>query len=148
GLEARCGKAGDALERHPARAHPATGASARSSARVPGAHAARGARGGHHRRPVFDGTLPRAGRTVSTPYIDTIRSPEDLKRLPPEALPGVAEEIRERIVHVVSANGGHLAPSLGTVELTLALHYVLDTPRDILIWDVGHQRYGPKTLTG
>jgi len=85
---------------------------------------------------------------VSTRHLDSIRSPEDLKRLPPEALPELAEEIRERIIHVVSANGGHLAPSLGTVELTVALHYVLDTPRDILIWDVGHQSYGHKILTG
>jgi 1-deoxy-D-xylulose-5-phosphate synthase len=85
---------------------------------------------------------------VSTHHLDSIRSPEDLKKLPPEALPALAEEIRERIVHVVSANGGHLAPSLGTVELTVALHYVFDTPRDILIWDVGHQSYGHKILTG
>jgi len=60
----------------------------------------------------------------------------------------LAEEMRERIVQVVSANGGHLAPSLGTVELTVALHSVFDTPRDILIWDVGHQSYGHKILTG
>jgi 1-deoxy-D-xylulose-5-phosphate synthase len=60
----------------------------------------------------------------------------------------VAAEIRERIIHVVSSTGGHLAPSLGTVELTLALHYLFDTPRDILIWDVGHQCYGHKILTG
>jgi 1-deoxy-D-xylulose-5-phosphate synthase len=85
---------------------------------------------------------------VSTHHLDSIRSPEDLKQLSPEALPEIAEEIRERIVHVVSANGGHLAPSLGTVELTVALHYVFDTPRDILIWDVGHQSYGHKILTG
>src|SRR5207249_878107 len=82
------------------------------------------------------------------PYLDTIRSPDDLKRLPPEALAELAEEMRERIVQVVSANGGHLAPSLGTVELTVALHSVFDTPRDILIWDVGHQSYGHKILTG
>ena len=85
---------------------------------------------------------------MSTHYLDTIRSTEDLKRLPPEALPALAEEIRERIVHVVSKTGGHLAPSLGTVELTIALHYVFDTPRDVLIWDVGHQSYGHKILTG
>ena len=85
---------------------------------------------------------------MSTRHLDSIRTPEDLKRLPPDALPEVASEIRERIIHVVSANGGHLAPSLGTVELTLALHYVFDTPRDVLIWDVGHQSYGHKILTG
>jgi len=83
-----------------------------------------------------------------TAHLDSIRSPEDLKLLPLEALPALAEEIRERIVHVVSATGGHLAPSLGTVELTVALHYVFNTPSDILIWDVGHQSYGHKILTG
>jgi 1-deoxy-D-xylulose-5-phosphate synthase len=85
---------------------------------------------------------------VSHDHLSSIHGPEDLKRLPPEALPELAREIRERIIHVVSATGGHLAPSLGTVELTIALHYVLDTPRDILIWDVGHQAYGHKILTG
>jgi len=85
---------------------------------------------------------------VTTHHLDSIRTPDDLKRLPPEALAELAEEMRERIVQVVSANGGHLAPSLGTVELTVALHSVFDTPRDILIWDVGHQSYGHKILTG
>ncbi|MBI4364546.1 MAG: 1-deoxy-D-xylulose-5-phosphate synthase [Candidatus Latescibacteria bacterium] len=80
--------------------------------------------------------------------LDSIHSPEDLKRLPVESLAPLAAEIRERIIHVVSANGGHLAPSLGTVELTLALHYTFQTPHDILIWDVGHQCYGHKILTG
>lgn len=85
---------------------------------------------------------------MSTQQLDSIHSPQDLKKLPPEALPALAAEIRDRIVHVVSKNGGHLAPSLGTVELTVALHYVFDTPRDVLIWDVGHQSYGHKILTG
>ena len=85
---------------------------------------------------------------MSTHHLDSIRTPDDLKRLPPEVLAELAEEMRERIVQVVSANGGHLAPSLGTVELTVALHSVFDTPRDILIWDVGHQSYGHKILTG
>src|SRR6185436_20131635 len=98
--------------------HPAARAPARPLAGAPGAHAARGARRSHHRRPVLDRPLPPSGRSVST-HLDSIRSPEDLKQLPPEALPALAEEIRERIVHVVSANGGHLAPSLGTVELTI-----------------------------
>jgi 1-deoxy-D-xylulose-5-phosphate synthase len=85
---------------------------------------------------------------VSTNHLGSIRGPSDLKRLPPEALPEVAAEIRERIIQVVAKTGGHLAPSLGTVELTIALHYTFDTPRDILIWDVGHQAYGHKILTG
>ena len=85
---------------------------------------------------------------MSPSPLDPIHSPEDLRRLPIEALPAVAAEIRERIIQVVSANGGHLAPNLGSVELTIALHYVFQTPRDILIWDVGHQSYGHKILTG
>jgi len=85
---------------------------------------------------------------VSTDLLSGIHGPADLKKLPVEALPKLAEEIRDRIIQVVSATGGHLAPSLGTVELTIALHYVFDTPRDILVWDVGHQAYGHKILTG
>ncbi|HET9250790.1 MAG TPA: 1-deoxy-D-xylulose-5-phosphate synthase [Candidatus Eisenbacteria bacterium] len=85
---------------------------------------------------------------MSTNHLGSILTPGDLKRLPPEALPEVAAEIRERIIQVVAKTGGHLAPSLGTVELTIALHYTFDTPRDILIWDVGHQAYGHKILTG
>jgi len=77
-----------------------------------------------------------------------VQSPAELKRLGPEAFPELASELRERIIQVVSKNGGHLAPSLGVVELTIALHYVYDTPRDILIWDVGHQAYPHKILTG
>jgi 1-deoxy-D-xylulose-5-phosphate synthase len=85
---------------------------------------------------------------VSTDHLSGIQGPRDLKKLPPEVLPALATEIRERIIQVVSRTGGHLAPSLGTVELTIALHYVFDTPRDVLIWDVGHQAYGHKLLTG
>ena len=85
---------------------------------------------------------------MSPNHLDSIHSPQDLKQLPPEALPALAAEMRERIIQVVSTNGGHLAPNLGTVELTIALHYVFRTPEDILIWDVGHQSYGHKLLTG
>jgi 1-deoxy-D-xylulose-5-phosphate synthase len=85
---------------------------------------------------------------VSHDHLSRIQSPADLKRLGPELLPEVADELRERIVQVVSKTGGHLAPSLGVVELTIALHYVFDAPRDILIWDVGHQAYPHKILTG
>jgi 1-deoxy-D-xylulose-5-phosphate synthase len=85
---------------------------------------------------------------VSTNHLAGIKDPSDLKRLPREALPELAQEIRDRIIQVVSCTGGHLAPSLGTVELTIALHTIYDTPRDILIWDVGHQAYGHKILTG
>lgn len=81
-------------------------------------------------------------------YLDYINSPEDLKKIRREELHKLAGEIRERIIEVVSRTGGHLAPNLGVVELTIALHYVFDTPRDKLIWDVGHQSYTHKLLTG
>lgn len=80
--------------------------------------------------------------------LDTINSPEDLRRIPREELSVLAAEIREKILDVVSQNGGHLAPNLGVVELTLALHYIFDTPKDRLIWDVGHQAYAHKIITG
>ena len=80
--------------------------------------------------------------------LSTIHSPEDLKNVPKEKLPEVAAEIREMIVLGVARNGGHLASSLGVVELTLALHYVFSSPRDRLVWDVGHQTYAHKILTG
>jgi len=77
-----------------------------------------------------------------------IDSPEDIRKLTVEELGRLASEIRQVILETVSRNGGHLAPSLGTVELTLAIHYVFDTPRDRLIWDVGHQAYAHKIITG
>ncbi len=80
--------------------------------------------------------------------IKTIKSPEDLRKLPESDLPLLAEEIRQKIIQTVSKVGGHLAPSLGVVELTLALHYVFNTPVDKLIWDVGHQCYAHKIITG
>jgi 1-deoxy-D-xylulose-5-phosphate synthase len=80
--------------------------------------------------------------------LKTINSPEDLRRLPIPKLDQLATEIREEIVQTVSRTGGHLAPSLGVVELTLALHYVFNTPVDKLIWDVGHQAYAHKLITG
>lgn len=80
--------------------------------------------------------------------LDKINSPSDLRAVTEEELPGLAGEIREKIIDVVSKTGGHLAPSLGVVELTIALHYVLDTPKDRIVWDVGHQAYAHKLLTG
>lgn len=77
-----------------------------------------------------------------------IDSPADIKKLSLEELGRLAAEIRQMIVETVSRNGGHLAPSLGTVELTLALHYVFDSPRDKIVWDVGHQAYAHKIITG
>jgi 1-deoxy-D-xylulose-5-phosphate synthase len=84
----------------------------------------------------------------SCPILDTINGSEDLKQISLDDLPTLCEEIRERIIQTVSRTGGHLAPSLGVVELTVAIHYVFDTPKDVLIWDVGHQAYAHKLLTG
>lgn len=81
-------------------------------------------------------------------YINHIDSPADLKRLKVEELPSVCAELRDFIVEALSKNPGHLASSLGTIELTVALHYVFDTPADKLVWDVGHQAYAHKILTG
>lgn len=80
--------------------------------------------------------------------LEKIDSPSDIRKLQPGELEILAGEIREKIIETVSRTGGHLAPSLGTVELTLALHYVFDTPRDRIVWDVGHQAYAHKIVTG
>jgi len=80
--------------------------------------------------------------------LDKIDSPADLKLLTPEALKQLASEIREELVAIVSTNGGHLASNLGAVELTIALHRIFDSPRDKIVWDVGHQAYTHKLLTG
>ncbi len=79
--------------------------------------------------------------------LESLNSPADLRRLKPTELIPLAKEIRERILAVISESGGHLAPSLGAVELATALHYVYDTPRDKIVWDVGHQAYAHKILT-
>lgn len=81
-------------------------------------------------------------------YLSQIATPADLKKLPRSALPDLAAEIREQIVSVVSKTGGHLASSLGAVELAIAVHYVFDAPEDKIVWDVGHQTYAHKLLTG
>ena len=81
-------------------------------------------------------------------YINKIDSPADLKQLKMEELPAVCAELRQFIIEALSKNPGHLASSLGTIELTVALHYVFDTPQDKLVWDVGHQAYAHKILTG
>jgi 1-deoxy-D-xylulose-5-phosphate synthase len=80
--------------------------------------------------------------------IRNIKSPVDLKKLPRNKLPVLARELRELIIGHVSSDGGHLASNLGVVELTIALHYVLDAPKDKIIWDVGHQSYAHKLITG
>jgi 1-deoxy-D-xylulose-5-phosphate synthase len=88
--------------------------------------------------------LPRP----ATPLLDTITTPADLRRLPDAQLQQVADELRAETIDAVSVTGGHLGAGLGVVELTVALHHVFDTPRDRLVWDVGHQAYPHKILTG
>jgi len=83
-----------------------------------------------------------------TPLLDTIVTPADLRRIPREQLIQLADELRQETISAVSVTGGHLGAGLGVVELTVALHYVFDTPHDRLIWDVGHQAYPHKILTG
>jgi 1-deoxy-D-xylulose-5-phosphate synthase len=83
-----------------------------------------------------------------TPLLDRVRTPADLRRLPASDLRKLADELRAETISAVSVTGGHLGAGLGVVELTVALHYVFDTPRDRLIWDVGHQAYPHKILTG
>src|SRR5690242_3246035 len=85
---------------------------------------------------------------VPGPLLQKINSPSDLKKLDRTQLHQLSDELRQYIVDVVSVHGGHFAASLGVVELTVALHYVFNTPYDQLVWDVGHQAYGHKILTG
>lgn len=80
--------------------------------------------------------------------LDTIQFPKDLRKLSEDQLPHLAQELRDFIINIVATKEGHLGASLGVIELTIALHYVFDTPNDILVWDVGHQAYGHKILTG
>lgn len=86
--------------------------------------------------------------TASTPLLDQVHVPRDLRRLHPRDLVPLADELRAETIRIVSKTGGHLGAGLGVVELTIALHYIFDTPRDRLIWDVGHQTYPHKILTG
>src|ERR1700692_3922690 len=83
-----------------------------------------------------------------TPLLDTITIPADLRRLPEKDLRQVADELRAETISAVAVTGGHLGAGLGVIELTVALHHVFDTPADRLIWDVGHQAYPHKILTG
>src|SRR6188768_801461 len=85
---------------------------------------------------------------MSKHLLSNIHNPTDLRLLEEDQLPQVAQELRQFIIDVVSVKEGHLGASLGVVELTIALHYVFNTPDDLLVWDVGHQAYGHKILTG
>ena len=95
---------------------------------------------------LFSIICHKQGFTLS--ILDSINSPSDLKKVKKDDLPKVAEAIRGKIIDVVSNNGGHLAPSLGATDLAVALHYVFNSPQDKIIWDVGHQAYAHKILTG
>ena len=86
--------------------------------------------------------------TLQTPLLDTISTPDDLRKLDDSDLPQVADELRAELIDAVSVTGGHLGAGLGVVELTVALHHVFNTPHDRVIWDVGHQCYPHKILTG
>ena len=85
---------------------------------------------------------------IKTPLLDKINFPKDLRKLPKNKLEDLAVELRNETINVVSVTGGHLGASLGVIELTVAIHYVFNTPKDRLVWDVGHQAYPHKILTG
>ena len=87
-------------------------------------------------------------KNYSRPMLERINEPQDLRRLNESDLHQVAKDLREETIDAVSHTGGHLGAGLGVVELTVALHYVFDTPKDRVIWDVGHQAYPHKILTG
>ena len=89
-----------------------------------------------------------ASTPVAGPLLSAIDSPSDLRRLHPEQLPQLCSEIRQYLIQTLSSNPGHFASSMGAVEMTVALHYVFNTPDDRIVWDVGHQAYGHKLLTG
>lgn len=86
--------------------------------------------------------------SVSTPLLDSVKLPSDLRKLKPKQLRQLADELRAETIHAASETGGHFGAGLGVVELTVALHYVFNTPDDRLIWDVSHQAYPHKILTG
>ncbi|KAK9931881.1 hypothetical protein M0R45_019137 [Rubus argutus] len=109
---------------------------------------------GGHQESQNNGKVPKSkslnfsGERPSTPILDTINYPIHMRNLSVEKLGILADELREEIVYTVSKTGGHLSSSLGVAELTVALHHVFDTPQDKIIWDVGHQTYPHKILTG
>ena len=86
--------------------------------------------------------------TLSPPLLASVNAPQDLRRLPRAQLRALADELRTYLLESVAKTGGHLSSNLGTVELSVALHYVFQTPEDRIVWDVGHQTYPHKILTG
>ncbi len=101
---------------------------------------------------VTEASLPDKSAAMSdrpeTPLLDSVQYPQDIRKLSKDQLPQLADELRQEVVSAVSVTGGHLGAGLGVVELTVAIHYVFDTPNDKLIWDVGHQAYPHKIVTG
>ncbi|MBL7240654.1 MAG: 1-deoxy-D-xylulose-5-phosphate synthase, partial [Komagataeibacter rhaeticus] len=97
---------------------------------------------------IMDQTRPAIPTLGRYPQLDRVRGPHDLRNLSVEQLRQLADELRSETIDAVSTTGGHLGASLGVVELTVALHAVFDTPDDRVIWDVGHQAYPHKILTG
>src|ERR1700730_16493681 len=93
----------------------------------------------------MDAKTPKAAQT---PLLDRVATPEDLRALPESDLPQLAAELRQETIDAVSVTGGHLGAGLGGIERTVALHYLFDPPRDRLVWDVSHQTYPHKILTG
>ena len=102
----------------------------------------------HHPLRIAHYDMIDTGKHKKKSILEKVAYPEDIKQLTLTELETLGEEIRNEIIETVSRNGGHLASSLGTVELTLAIHYVFNTPKDKLIWDVGHQAYAHKIITG
>ena len=98
---------------------------------------------------AITGDLPAGGYNPSMyELLKTVNDPTELRQLDRKQLPQLADELRAYLLDTVSKTGGHLSSNLGTVELTIALHYVFDTPEDRIVWDVGHQTYAHKILTG
>src|SRR5688572_19121663 len=91
---------------------------------------------------------PPVDATSKTPVLDRVHTPQDVRDLPEKDLRQLVDDLRRETIDAVSVTGGHLGAGLGVVELTVALHYIFDTPYDKLIWDVGHQAYPHKILTG
>ena len=92
--------------------------------------------------------MSKTTRYPQGPLLSKINSPDDLRKLNKNQLEQICSELRQYIIDIVSEKGGHFGASLGVIELTVALHYVFNTPSDQLVWDVGHQAYGHKILTG
>lgn len=103
----------------------------------------------HNKRQYFGKTFEKIPEhRPATPLLDNIDNPDDVKKLPSSQLPALADELREFLLYSAGVSGGHFGSNLGVVELTIALHYSYHMPQDQIVWDVGHQAYPHKILTG